>query len=136
MSKDFYQKRRCPFPIGKLACEGKATLAAQHLLVVPTHPFVTKPKSEYGYFGSAMTLRNYSTVTAAAMLTSNQADEEVGGFDTDFASDCNDMDYRLKLSRRNYRVAWTPDDHLTHHEGVSIQLNAPNPAQAQLLRDR
>jgi GT2 family glycosyltransferase len=60
----------------------------------------------------------------------------VGEFDTDFASDFNDLDYCLKLRKNNYRVAWTPYAHLTHHEGVSIQSKAPNPAEAQLFRDR
>ncbi|MCH9738287.1 MAG: hypothetical protein K0U42_05960 [Actinomycetia bacterium] len=60
----------------------------------------------------------------------------MGEFDTDFASDFNDLDYCLKLRKNNYRVAWAPYAHLTHHEGVSIQRKAPNPAEAQLFRDR
>lgn len=119
------------YPNGKL----------QHIGIVmlpggPTHPFIAKPKSEYGYFGSALTPRNYSAVTAAAMLTSRQAFEEVNGFDTEFARDFNDVDYCLKLRAKNYRIAWTPFAHFTHHEGVSIQRKAPNPAEAKLFTDR
>ncbi len=113
----------------------------QHVGIVmlpsgPTHPFIAKSKSEYGYFGSALTPRNYSAVTAAAMLTSKKAFEEVNGFDTQFARDFNDVDYCLKLRARNYRIAWTPYAHFTHHEGVSIHRKAANPQEAQLFNDR
>ncbi len=113
----------------------------QHVGIVmlpsgPTHPFIAKSKSEYGYFGSALTPRNYSAVTAAAMLTSKKAFEEVNGFDTQFARDFNDVDYCLKLRARNYRIAWTPYAHFTHHEGVSIHRKAANPQEAQLFSDR
>ncbi len=113
----------------------------QHVGIVmlpsgPTHPFIAKSKSEYGYFGSALTPRNYSAVTAAAMLTSKKAFEEVNGFDTQFARDFNDIDYCLKLRARNYRIAWTPYAHFTHHEGVSIHRKAANPQEAQLFNDR
>jgi GT2 family glycosyltransferase len=102
----------------------------------PTHPFIAKSKSEYGYFGSALTPRNYSAVTAAAMLTSKKAFGEVNGFDTQFARDFNDVDYCLKLRAKNYRIAWTPYAHFTHHEGVSIHRKAANPQEAQLFNDR
>ncbi len=113
----------------------------QHVGIVmlpsgPTHPFIAKSKSEYGYFGSALTPRNYSAVTAAAMLTSKKAFEEVNGFDTQFARDFNDIDYCLKLRAKNYRIAWTPYAHFTHHEGVSIHRKAANPQEAQLFNDR
>ncbi|MDA9890798.1 glycosyltransferase [Actinomycetota bacterium] len=119
------------YPDGKL----------QHIGVVllpggPTHPFIAKSKGEYGYFGSALTPRNYSAVTAAAMLTSRKAFAEVHGFDTDFARDFNDVDYCLKLRTKNYRIAWTPYAHFTHHEGVSIHRKAANPQEAQLFNDR
>ena len=119
------------YPDGKL----------QHIGVVmlpggPTHPFIAKSKSEYGYFGSALTPRNYSAVTAAAMLTSKKAFAQVHGFDTDFARDFNDVDYCLKLRAKNYRIAWTPYAHFTHHEGVSIHRKAANPEEAQIFNDR
>ena len=119
------------YPDGKL----------QHIGVVmlpggPTHPFIAQSKGEYGYFGSALTPRNYSAVTAAAMLTSKKAFAQVHGFDTGFARDFNDVDYCLKLRAKNYRIAWTPYAHFTHHEGVSIHRKAANPQEAQLFNDR
>ena len=119
------------YPDGKL----------QHIGIVilhggPTHPFISQSKNEYGYFGSALTPRNYSAVTAAAILTGKQAFEEVNGFDTRFAQDFNDVDYCLKLRAKNYRIAWTPYAHFTHHEGVSIHRKAANPQEAQIFNDR
>ena len=119
------------YPEGKLQHIGILMLPSG-----PTHPFIGKSKSEYGYFGSALTPRNYSAVTAAAMLTSKQAFEEVHGFDTDFARDFNDVDYCLKLRAANYRIAWTPYAQFTHHEGVSIHRKTPNPQEARLFNDR
>ena len=103
---------------------------------LPTHPFIARSKGEYGYFGSALTPRNYSAVTAAAMLTSKKAFAQVHGFDTDFARDFNDVDYCLKLLAKNYRIAWTPYAHFTHHEGASIVRRKADPREQKLFDQR
>ena len=95
----------------------------------PTHVHIAKPGNFPGYFGSTLTPRNYSAVTAAAMLTSTEAFDSVGGFDSTFARDFNDVDYCLRLQEAGYRVAWTPYAHLTHHEGASIVRKAADPAE-------
>ncbi len=95
----------------------------------PTHVHIAKPGNYPGYFGSTLTPRNYSAVTAAAMLTATKAFDELGGFDTTFARDFNDVDYCLRLRAAGYRVAWTPYAHLTHHEGASIVRKAADPAE-------
>jgi GT2 family glycosyltransferase len=102
----------------------------------PTHVHIAKSGSYPGYFGSTLTPRNYSAVTAAAMLTPTQAFDELGGFDTTFARDFNDVDYCLRLSQAGYRVAWTPYAHLTHHEGASIVRKAADPAELAVFRER
>ncbi|HEY7821558.1 MAG TPA: glycosyltransferase family 2 protein, partial [Acidimicrobiia bacterium] len=58
-----------------------------------------------------------------------KAFDELGGFDTTFARDFNDVDYCLRLRAAGYRVAWTPYAHLTHHEGASIVRKAADPAE-------
>ena len=95
----------------------------------PTHVNIAKSGDFPGYFGSTLTPRNYSAVTAAAMLTSVKAFDEVGGFDDSFARDFNDVDYCLRLGAAGYRVAWTPYAHLTHHEGASIVRKAADPGE-------
>jgi len=102
----------------------------------PTHPFIGKSSNEYGYFGSILTPRNYSAVTAAAMLVRISVFDELGGFDPQFARDFNDVDFCLKARLAGYRIAWTPYAHFTHHEGASIQRKNPDPQEQKLFDQR
>ena len=102
----------------------------------PTHVHIAKPGSFPGYFGSTLTPRNYTAVTAAAMLTSSEAFDAVDGFDTAFARDFNDVDYCLRLQKAGFRVAWTPHAHLTHHEGASIVRKSAHALEWQEFRRR
>ena len=119
------------YPDGRLQHAGIVLLPSG-----PTHVHIAKPGNFPGYFGSTLTPRNYSAVTAAAMLTPTWVFDELGGFDIAFARDFNDVDYCLRLRDAGYRVAWTPYAHLTHHEGASIVRKAADPAELALFRDR
>ena len=102
----------------------------------PTHPFISKPARDFGYFGSTLTPRNYSAVTAAAMLTRASVFDQLGGFDTQFARDFNDVDFCLKARAANYRIAWTPYAHFTHHEGASITRKSADLREQELFAQR
>lgn len=102
----------------------------------PTHPYISKPGRDYGYFGATLTPRNYSAVTAAAMLVEKNLFTELGGFDTAFAKDFNDVDFCLRIRERGHRIAWTPYAHFTHHEGASLTRKKSDPAEQQLFTDR
>jgi GT2 family glycosyltransferase len=102
----------------------------------PTHPYIGKSGKEYGYFGATLTPRNYSAVTAAAMLVKKTEFDKVNGFDTQFAKDFNDVDFCLRLRENNNRIAWTPYAHFTHHEGASLTRKAADPKEQQLFTDR
>jgi len=119
------------YPDGRIQHAGLVLLPSG-----PTHVHIAKSGSFPGYFGSTLTPRNYSAVTAAAMLTPTRAFDEVGGFDTTFARDFNDVDYCLRLAEAGYRVAWTPYAHLTHHEGASIVRKAADPRELAAFRER
>jgi GT2 family glycosyltransferase len=119
------------YPDGRLQHAGIVLLPSG-----PTHVYIAKSGSYPGYFGSTLTPRNYSAVTAAAMLTPTRVFDELGGFDTTFARDFNDVDYCLRLSQTGYRVAWTPYAHLTHHEGASIVRKAADRAEFAGFRER
>ena len=112
------------YPDGRLQHAGIVLLPSG-----PTHVHIAKASNYPGYFGSALTPRNYVAVTAAAMLTSIEAFDSVGGFDSLFARDFNDIDFCLRLRDAGYRVAWTPYAHLTHHEGASIVRKAADPVE-------
>ena len=119
------------YPDGRLQHAGIVLLPSG-----PTHVHIAKPGNFPGYFGSTLTPRNYSAVTAAAMLTPTRVFDELGGFDTSFARDFNDVDYCLRLGAAGYRVAWSPYAHLTHHEGASIVRKAADPSELAAFRER
>lgn len=103
------------YPDGRLQHAGIVLLPTG-----PTHVHIARPGSFPGYFGSTLTPRNVSAVTAAAMLIRTRVFDELNGFDTEFARDFNDVDFCLRAREAGYRIAWTPYAHLTHHEGASI----------------
>ena len=119
------------YPDGRLQHAGIVLLPSG-----PTHAHISKPGNFPGYFGSTLTPRNFSAVTAAAMLTPTRVFDEVGGFDEAFTRDFNDVDYCLRLRKVGYRVAWTPYAHLTHHEGASIVRKAADPSELAEFRRR
>jgi len=102
----------------------------------PTHPFIGQSSKTPGYFGSTLTPRNFSAVTAAAMLVRSDAFDAVGGFDVRFARDFNDVDFCLRLQEAGYRIAWTPYAHFTHHEGASMARRHPDRDEATRFADR
>ena len=119
------------YPDGRLQHVGIVMLPSG-----PTHAHIAKAANHPGYFGSTLTPRNYLAVTAAAMLTPTAVFDELGGFDTTFARDFNDVDYCLRLHASGYRVAWTPYAHLIHHEGASIVRKAADPAELAAFGER
>ena len=119
------------YPDGRLQHAGMVLLPSG-----PTHVWISKPAKEPGYFGSVLTPRNYSAVTAAAMLVRTSVFDELGGFDTAFAKDFNDVDFCLRARAAGYRVAWTPYAHFTHYEGATMARKKSDPAEQALFDQR
>lgn len=119
------------YPNGKLQHAGIVLLPTG-----PHHVHIARDESDPGYFGSTLTPRNYSAVTAAAMLVRTEVFDQLGGFDTTFARDYNDIDFCLRAREAGQRVAWTPYAHLVHHEGSSIVRKAPHAAETALFVER
>jgi O-antigen biosynthesis protein len=119
------------YPDGRLQHVGMVLLPSG-----PTHCWISRPGKEPGYFGSTLTPRDYLAVTAAAMLVRTSVFDQVGGFDTAFARDFNDVDFCLRVRALGYRVAWTPYAHLTHHEGATMARKKSDSGEGQLFRER
>lgn len=113
------------YPDGRLQHVGIVLLPSG-----PTHPFIAKPGRDPGYFGSTLTPRNTSAVTAAAMLVRSSVFDDVQGFDPVFARDFNDVDFCLRVGALGHRVAWTPYAHFTHFEGASLTRRKPDSDEA------
>jgi len=84
------------------------------------HAFRNLPDHTINYFGMVDVVRNYSAVTGACMLTKKSLFEEVGGFDEkNLPIAFNDVDYCLKLRKKNFLIVYTPYAVLYHYESVS-----------------
>ncbi len=87
---------------------------------VAGHAFPHIPRGHPGYFNRAMLQQNCSAVTGACMAVRKTVFEEMGGFDeVNLGVTFNDIDFCLRLTRRGYRVVWTPYANLIHHESAS-----------------
>ncbi|MDD2858908.1 MAG: glycosyltransferase [Candidatus Nanopelagicales bacterium] len=102
----------------------------------PTHAWIGRPGRETGYFGSTLTPRNYSAVTAAAMLVRTSVFDLVGGFDAAFARDYNDVDFCLRVGAQGFRVAWTPYAHFVHYEGATMTRRKADAREHALFTQR
>lgn len=86
---------------------------------VAGHIFIKSNNIDHGYFGLIDTIRNYSAVTAAAMMVRKSVFNEVGGFDENIAVSYNDVDLCLKIRKKGYLIVYTPFVELIHHESIS-----------------
>ena len=86
---------------------------------IAAHILSNSDVNDPGYFGQLGLARSLSAVTAACMATRRAVYDEVGGLDEDFAVAFNDVDFCLRLRDFGYRVVWTPDAILIHHESAT-----------------
>ncbi len=96
------------------------------------HVFEGETITYIGYNSFNMVMRNYSAVTGALMAIRTSAFARVGGFDTTFPIDFNDVDFCLQLARAGLRAVYTPFATLRHFESRSARRFAADP----LDRDR
>ena len=85
------------------------------------HVFEGENLTYIGYNSFNMVIRNYSAVTGAMMAFRRSAFHQVGGFDTVFPIDFNDVDFCLKFIRAGLRNVYTPFATLRHFESRSAQ---------------
>jgi GT2 family glycosyltransferase len=88
--------------------------------VLPAPAFKLTRRRSIGPHGQDLTVRNYSAVTAACMLTPRSLFLESGGFDdNDYSVAYNDCDYGFRLSQSGWRHVCVPTAELYHYEGSS-----------------
>lgn len=94
------------------------------------------PAESDGYFGALNTIRNYSAVTAACMMTKKKIFEEVGGFDEIHLSVAfNDVDLCMKMREKGYLVVYTPYAALRHYESTSRGYDL-NPEEILFMKNK
>ncbi|MBU2844710.1 glycosyltransferase [Acidithiobacillus ferriphilus] len=94
------------------------------------HPFLGADATERGYYGRLILTQNYEAVTAACMAVRKSLFLEVGGFDSQFPIQFNDVDLCLKLGANGYRTVWTPDAILMHHGSASQRAETEGSPEA------
>jgi GT2 family glycosyltransferase len=85
------------------------------------HAFRGLPGDARHYFDFPEVVRNVSAVTGACLLARRDVFWKVGGFDEEgFGVAFNDIDFCLSVINAGYRVLYTPDAILYHHESFSL----------------
>lgn len=86
---------------------------------VAENAFKHAGRGEFGYMSRLAIAQNLSAVTAACLLVSRTAYEQVGGLDESFEVAFNDVDFCLRLRRAGYLNVFTPYAELYHYESES-----------------
>ena len=96
---------------------------------VAGHQFVGMPKGAPGYFGRGENEQDLSCVTAACMVLKREAFEAIGGFNEELAVAFNDVDLCIRIRNDGWRILWTPEVEIYHHESASVgQFDSPERA--------
>jgi GT2 family glycosyltransferase len=85
----------------------------------PGHPFYGADPDNMGYRSSNHIIRNCLAVTGACLMTPARLFHDLGGFDTSFKLNYNDVDYCLKVIASGLRVVFTPYAQLYHLESMT-----------------
>lgn len=74
------------------------------------------------YYNLYNVKQDLSICTSACLMTKKSLYEEMGGYNLEFPTDFDDVDYCLRLRRRELNVVYEPHAKLFHHESVSRGL--------------
>lgn len=83
------------------------------------HVLVGEDRDGPGYFNYVNMLNTYSAVTGACFMVRTSVFDEVGGFDENFGTEYNDVDFCLKVMEAGYRNLYVPHCELYHYESIS-----------------
>jgi GT2 family glycosyltransferase len=82
------------------------------------------------------TVRNYSSVTAACLLTRRDVFEECGGFDEERVPvSFSEVDLCLRMRRAGYLIVYSPMATLFHYESAT-RRRSRDPIESTIIRER
>lgn len=87
------------------------------------HTHYKQHRQNLGYMGRLCYAQNVTAVTGACLLVKKSLFDEVGGLEEGFAISLNDVDFCLKLRKKNLLNVFTPFAELYHHESISRGLD-------------
>ena len=106
------------------------------ILGVAGHSHRLADRLSPGYFGRLQVAQTMSAVTAACALIRREAWDEVGGLDEEnLPIAFNDVDFCLRLGEAGWRIVWTPQAELFHHESISRGPDDQGPRAAEFERE-
>jgi GT2 family glycosyltransferase len=83
------------------------------------HLFHTDKENANSLSGSEAWYRNLSAVTGACLLIHKNAFAQVKGFDEEFQLNYSDVDLCLRIREAGFRIVYTPQVRLIHHESAT-----------------
>lgn len=90
-----------------------------------SHAFQLSEESIMTHFGSDDWYRDYLAVTGACLLIDRRLFERIGGFDEAYELVYSDVELCLRAVAAGYRVVYTPDARLLHHESLTHKRRVP-----------
>lgn len=105
---------RLIFPNGDLQHFGIGLGIGTHRVAGTPHGGT--PSDQFGYFGKARLMQEFSAVTAACMFVRKDDFERIGGFDPAFRVAYNDVDLCLRFRAEKLRILCDPEIELIHKE--------------------
>ncbi|GAB4515836.1 MAG: hypothetical protein OHK0046_19930 [Anaerolineae bacterium] len=89
------------------------------------HIFALMSEHSQTIYGSESWYRNYVAVTGACMMVSRAVFDQVGGFEEAYQLNYSDVELCIRAVEAGYRVVYTPDARLKHHESATHQKQIP-----------
>ncbi len=87
------------------------------------HSHYRQHRQNLGYMGRLCYAQDVSAVTGACLMVKKCLYDEVGGLEESFAISLNDVDFCLKLRKKNLLNVFTPFAELYHYESISRGLD-------------
>lgn len=124
------------YPDGKIQHAG-VILGLINGIAEHWHKFASSATSFYkkkilnsGYLSSLVSIREFSAVTGACLMTRRSIFDETGGFSEDLRIGVNDIDFCLRVIMKGYKILYTPFAEAYHHESVSRKKEADENSMA------
>jgi GT2 family glycosyltransferase len=102
---------------------------------VAGHAFNHLKRGSAGYFGRAALEQDLSCITAACMAMRRALFEELNGFNEELAIAFNDVDLCIRIRRAGWRIIWTPQVEMYHHESATLGRHNSPERQATFERE-
>ena len=94
-----------------------------------------RPLTDPGYFGSLLSVKNVSAVTAACLMIRKELFVQVDGFDEILSVAYNDVDLCIKVRELGKRNIWLPYVQMIHHESKTRGIDSINIEKVERLNE-